>query len=308
MVVLVTGGAGFIGSHLCEKLVTEGFNVRIIDNFVTGKERNIEHFKKRLEIVKGSITDDKSVIAALKDVEKVYHVAAQASVAISVKDPVFDATTNIIGTINLLEGSIRNDVEAFVFVSSGGAVYGNAEVIPTPETAPKEPVSPYGTSKAAGELYVEYHSRVNGLKYTIVRPGNIYGPRQDPFGEAGVISIFLEALKHDKPLHIFGDGRNTRDYLYVGDLVDLLYLSGEDPKNTAINAGTGKETSVLELVSLMRTVTKKNPKVIYDPPRPGDARRSCLDITKARELMGWEPKIDLKDGIRLTWEWIVNQQ
>lgn len=304
MVLLVTGGAGFIGSHLCEKLLNEGFDVRIMDNFVTGKESNIESFKDQLEIVKGSITDGEIVKSSLKDVEKVYHVAAQASVAVSVKDPVLDATTNIIGTINLLEESIRKDVESFVFVSSGGAVYGNATVIPTPESAPREPVSPYGASKAAGELYVEYHARVNGLKYMIVRPGNIYGPRQDPHGEAGVISIFLEAIKRGVALHVFGDGKNTRDYLYVKDLVDLLYLSSENPKNTAINAGTGKETSVLDLVSLMREVTGKNPTVIHDPPRPGDARRSCLDITKAQEMLGWKPKIDLKEGIHLTWEWI----
>ncbi len=306
MVVLVTGGAGFIGSHLCEKLLAEGFDVRIIDDFSTGKDSNLDPFRNKVNIVKSSITDLSSVKKVMKDVDTVFHVAAQASVSVSVKNPVHDANVNIIGTINLLEESVRNGVETFVFVSSGGAVYGNARVIPTPETEPREPVSPYGTSKAAGELYVEYHARVNGLKYTIVRPGNIYGPRQDPFGEAGVISIFLEALKQDQPLHVFGDGKNTRDYLYVGDLVDFIYLSGRNPKNTAINAGTGKETSVLELVSFMKEVTGKEAKVIHDPPRPGDARRSCLDITKAKELLGWSPKVELREGIRLTWEWIIN--
>ncbi len=307
MVVLVTGGAGFIGSHLCEKLLSEGYQVRLVDDFSTGKESNLTLFKEDLEIIKGSIIDKSIVKTAMKDVEIVFHVAAQASVSISVKDPMYDATINILGTINMLESAVEKDVDSFVFVSSGGAVYGNAQVIPTPESSPREPVSPYGTSKACGEMYVEYQARVSDLKYMIVRPGNIYGPRQDPFGEAGVISIFLDAIKRGEPLHIFGDGKNTRDYLYVRDLVDLIVLCGENPQNQAMNAGTGKETSVLHLVEIMREVTGKNPQVIHDPPRSGDARRSCLDITRANRLFGWYPKIELQRGIQLTWQWIQNK-
>ena len=303
MKVLVTGGAGFVGSHLIEELLSTGISVVCLDDFSTGKRKNLEQFKNKITIIEGDIRNPETVKTALIDVELVYHLAAQISVPNSVRNPLNDATININGFITLLKAIQKSSVKRIVYVSTGGAIYGEPEEIPAPETTSEEPISPYGLSKLVGEKYLEWFSRNYGLSYAIIRPANIYGPRQDPLGEAGVISIFLGKIHTNQPLEIFGDGTDTRDYIYVKDIAKICMIAMDSKLNGIYNAGTGIRTSLIDLISIIEKETNRSTQKKFSPPRPGDVKHISLDILKAKNTLNWTPQTHLKEGIKKTWEW-----
>ncbi|ACB08784.1 MAG TPA: UDP-glucose 4-epimerase [Thermotoga sp.] len=303
MNVLVTGGAGFIGSHVVDKLIENGYGVIVVDNLSSGK---VENLNRNALFYEQSIEDEEMMerIFSLHRPEYVFHLAAQASVAISVREPVRDAETNIIGSLVLLEKSIKHGVKKFIFSSTGGAIYGeNVKVFPTPETETPHPISPYGIAKYSIEMYLEFFAREYGLKYTVLRYANVYGPRQDPYGEAGVVAIFTERMLRGEEVHIFGDGEYVRDYVYVDDVVRANLLAMEKGDNEVFNIGTGRGTTVNQLFKLLKEITGYDKEPVYKPPRKGDVRKSILDYTKAKEKLGWEPKVSLEEGLKLTVEY-----
>ena len=309
MKILVTGGAGFIGSHIATAYRDRGDDVVVLDNLSSGKRANLPD---GVEFIEADIRDP--VAAQLireRRFDLVSHHAAQIDVRISVADPRLDAAINIDGVLNLLEASTAAGVGRFVYVSSGGVVYGTPEVRPTPEISPKLPESPYGVSKLTGEQYLYYYHRVHGLDYVAVRYSNVYGPRQDPHGEAGVVAIFSTRLMNDDALTIFGDGEQTRDYVYVGDVVGANLLVGDAdlPPSTTLdgrgfNVGTGVETSVNELAGAIARVSGTEAVLKRADARPGELRYSSLETAKLRGL-GWAPGVTLEEGLGETYEWIA---
>ena len=307
--VLVTGGAGFIGSHLADAYLRRGDEVVVLDNLVHGRRENVP---AGAEFVELDIRDPGAAdLIRERRFDIVNHHAAQMDVRVSVNDPRFDASVNIDGLLNLLEASREAEVGKFVFVSSGGVVYGEPDVRPTPEGAPKQPESPYGVTKLGGEYYLHYYHRVHGMDYVALRYSNVYGPRQDPHGEAGVVAIFSTKLLEDRPLTVFGDGEQTRDYVFVGDVVaaNLLLSEVTFPRSSALddrafNVGTGIETSVNTLADTLATAAGRPLRVDRAPARPGELMHSSLDATKLRRL-GWKPATDLQTGLRNTFEWIA---
>ncbi len=300
--ILVTGGAGFVGSHLVDRLIKEGYDVVVLDNLSTGSRENVNPKAKFVRVDIRS--EDLDKLINYNDIEIVFHLAAQINVRRSVENPTYDGDINILGTINILELMRKYDINKIIFASSGGAVYGEPIYLPVDERHPIKPLSPYGLSKYVGEEYIKLYNRLYGIEYSILRYANVYGERQNPKGEAGVISIFVnKMLKGERPT-IYGDGNQTRDFVYVGDVVDANILA-MTWKNEIVNIGTGKETSVNEIFNVIRSILgfKKDP--IYTSPRPGEVRRIYLDISKARSL-GWEPKVDLHEGIRRVVEWMKN--
>ena len=306
MKVLVTGGAGFVGSHLIETLLTQKIKVVCLDDFSTGNQNNVEAFKDRITVITGDIRDSDTVQLALEDVDYVYHLAAQISVSHSVNDPLHDASINIDGFITLLNAIQDSSVMRIVYVSTGGAIYGEPQQIPATEATLEEPISPYGLSKLVGEKYLKLYHRTYGLSYAIIRPANIYGPRQDPLGEAGVISIFLGRLLNSQPLEIFGDGLDTRDYIYVKDIADVCIKAMDSSTDDTFNAGTGIQTNLLELVDILKDVTSLPSEMIFSPPRAGDVHHIALDSLKAQNELNWVPSVSLKEGILNTWNWFKN--
>lgn len=306
---LVTGGAGFIGSHVAEAYLARGDRVWVLDDLSSGRESNVP---REAEFVQMSV-NDAGVPALFEKVggfDVVSHHAAQVDVRKSVADPRNDARVNLDGLLNLLESCRRTGVARFVFVSSGGVVYGEPDDRPTPETAPKLPLSPYGVSKLAAEFYLHYYHRIHGLDYVAVRYANVYGPRQDPHGEAGVVAIFSTRLIEQQPLTVFGDGSQTRDYVYVGDVVaanllvtDVDLPASSDLDQRAFNVGTGVETSVLELAHAIARVAGGALTVEHMAARAGELRHSCLDARKLRTL-GWQPGQTMSEGLRITYDYI----
>lgn len=296
--ILVSGGAGFIGSNLVDALVKEGHDVAVVDDLSTGRMENLSLSKDKISFHKMDIRD-KGVKKVLKDVEVIFHEAAQANVRRSVEDPFFDLDVNVRGLLNLVENA--PDLEKFVFASSGGAVYGEPETIPVTESHPTRPICPYGVSKLAGEEYLYYYRAVHGLKTAVLRYSNVYGERQDPLGEAGVISIFIEKALQNEAAEIFGDGLQTRDYIHVSDVV-AANLSALDRVGT-FNIGTGVETSVLDLVDILSEVAGRRVEAVHTDPRPGEVRRTALSIDHARIGLGWSPKTSLAEGMRRTYEY-----
>jgi UDP-glucose 4-epimerase len=307
MQCLVTGGAGFVGSHLMEQLISEKHSVTCLDDFSTGKEKNLDNIANEIQLIKGDIRDGEIIREALKDVDYLFHLAAQISVSRSVREPLFDASVNIEGMINLLDVTRDSTVKRFIYMSTGGAIYGEPESIPASESALEEPISPYGLSKLVGEKYLRWFHRIYGIPYTIIRPANIYGPRQDPLGEAGVISIFLGRIKNNEPLEIFGDGKDTRDYVYVNDIAEICINAMHSSSIDTFNAGTGTQTNLLELINTIEKVTQVDAEKKFCDPRPGDVKQIALDSKKAYEQLGWKPRTDLTTGIQKTWEWFLNQ-
>ncbi|HEU0015877.1 MAG TPA: NAD-dependent epimerase/dehydratase family protein [Longimicrobium sp.] len=307
--ILVTGGAGFIGSHVARAYLERGWAVTVLDSLVHGRRENLP---EGVEFVHADVRDEAAARLVLDGgFDVVSHHAAQMDVRVSVQDPRFDAAVNVDGLLNLLEASRQAGVGRFVYVSSGGVVYGTPETRPTPETAPKLPESPYGVSKLAGEQYLFYYHRVHGMEYVALRYANVYGPRQDPHGEAGVVAIFSTRLLEGRPLTVFGDGAQTRDYVYVGDVVAANLAAGEaelPPARTlddrAFNVGTGTETSVAELAHALSRVAGVEPRVEHGPARAGELRHSSLDTSRLRAL-GWAPRTGLDEGLRATYAWIA---
>jgi UDP-glucose 4-epimerase len=311
--ILVTGGAGFIGSHIAEAYQAQGNRVWVVDNLSTGRRANVA---KGIELVEMDICDN-SLDNLFKDVggfDVISHHAAQMDVRSSVEDPRNDARINVDGFLNVVECAMRHKAERFVFVSSGGVVYGEPEHRPTPETAPKGPLSPYGVSKLTAENYLFYYANIHGLSYAALRYSNVYGPRQDPHGEAGVVAIFSNRISAGEPLTIYGDGEQTRDYVYVGDVVRANMLVSESPleqptllDNRAYNVGTGVETSVNELARELMDAAGRKVDVKHAPARPGELMHSCLDNSRIREL-GWTPQQTLADGLAKTYHYITRRQ
>ncbi|MCC6543523.1 MAG: NAD-dependent epimerase/dehydratase family protein [Nitrospirae bacterium] len=300
MRVLVTGGAGFIGSHIVDRLLSEGHQVSVLDNLSTGKSENLN---KNAEFFKLDIENPRieKVIKKEKP-EVICHLAAQMDVRRSVADPAFDAKTNIIGMINLLEYAVRHGARKVIFSSTGGAIYGEGGPYPTVEDHKASPVSPYGISKLTGEHYLFFYQIMYGLKYVALRFANVYGPRQDPFGEAGVVAIFTKKmLKNDQPL-INGNGMQTRDYVYVEDVVDAVMRAIEKNENDVFNVGTGIETTVNELFRMLVEITGSNVREMHGPAKKGEQMRSCLSYDKIKKTMEWEPSVDLKTGLSNTVE------
>ncbi|HEV2061948.1 MAG TPA: NAD-dependent epimerase/dehydratase family protein [Solirubrobacteraceae bacterium] len=306
MRALVTGGAGFIGSNLVDALLERGDDVAIVDDFSSGRESNIEAALERgARLHRADIRDGEAVasMVAQERPEVVFHLAAQIDVRVSVARPAYDARTNIEGTINVLEAAREAGARRFVFASTGGAIYGETDVVPTPEDVPPRPMAGYGQSKFCAEAYLGLYERLHGMSTVALRFGNVYGPRQDPHGEAGVIAIFCGRFFRGERPTIFGDGRQTRDYIYVGDLVDAILAAGDADVGGAINIGTEEETTVLELVDAVRDAggaSESEFEPEFAEARMGEVERSCLDVSRAREVLGWESRVDVREGVRRT--------
>lgn len=306
MRILVTGGAGFIGSHLVDAYLKAGHEVAILDNFITGLPENLNPKAKFYEV---DITDEEAAKQAVLDFkpEIINHQAAHLSVSKSVENPQFDAKTNILGILNILEPASKNGLKKIIFASSGGAIYGDADIIPTPETYSAKPISPYGVAKLTTENYLNYYSAQYGIEWVALRYSNVYGPRQNPKGETGVIAVFMNLLKDNLQPIIFGDGKQTRDYVFVSDVVDANMLATEQGSG-AYNIATSKETDVNKVFDLVQSSMHTNFDKIYDEPRPGEQLRSALDISRAKTELNWQPKISLEDGVEQTVAWYLNQE
>ncbi|MBY0441208.1 MAG: GDP-mannose 4,6-dehydratase [Mycobacteriaceae bacterium] len=307
MRALVTGAAGFIGSTLVDKLLADGHVVVGLDNFATGRATNIEHLADNPEfffVEADIVTEDLVAVFDRHRPEVVFHLAAQIDVRHSVANPQFDASVNVIGTIRLAEAARRTGVRKIVHTSSGGSIYGAPAVYPTSEAVPVDPMSPYAAGKVAGEIYLNTFRQLYQLDCSHIAPANVYGPRQDPHGEAGVVAIFSQALLAGKPTKVFGDGSNTRDYVFVDDVVDAFILAAKPVGGgQRFNIGTGLETSDLQLHKAIAAAVKAPNTPEFHPPRLGDLTRSCLDISLAAEVLGWRPRVQLDDGLRRTVEY-----
>jgi len=301
MKILVTGGAGFIGSHIVDRFVQEGYEVAVVDNLSTGKRRHVNRAAKfyRTDIrswwLERVFRRERPVI--------VCHHAAQMDVRRSVRDPVFDAETNILGTLNVLRHAIKYGVRKVLFASSGGAVYGEPEKLPVSEDHLVRPASPYGISKAVGDEYLRYFRDADGLEFVSLRYANVYGPRQDPYGEAGVVGIFTQKMLLGEQPIINGNGRQTRDFVYVDDVVEANVAAANKAARGIYNVGTGKETSVNELFSLLAGLINPAIREVHGPAKKGEQQRIALDASKFHRELDWEPKVSLKDGLARTVEY-----
>ncbi|HEX6310952.1 MAG TPA: NAD-dependent epimerase/dehydratase family protein [Acidimicrobiia bacterium] len=308
MRALVTGGAGFIGSALTDRLLAEGSSVDVVDDLSTGSLANLADARAqrsgrfrfhRLDIRAPAMVD----LIIHRRPEIIFHLAAQADVRVSVARPTLDAEVNIIGSLNVFQGALSAGTGKVVFAGSGGTLYGVPEDLPVREGHPQRPVSPYGVAKKAVGDYLHYYREVHGLEYTVLALANVYGPRQDPHGEAGVVAIFAgKLLARERPT-IFGDGEQTRDFVFVDDVVDAFYRSAEKAGGLIVNIGTGEETSVQQLFDRMARVTGFKDPAHYAPVRPGELQRSALDPGRAAIHLGWKPWTPLDDGLRKTLEW-----
>lgn len=304
MRALVTGAAGFIGSTLVDRLRADGHPVVGLDNFATGRATNIEHLTGDVDF---SFVEADIVTADLADVlaqyrpEVIFHLAAQIDVRHSVADPQFDASVNVVGTIRLAEAARAAGVRKIVHTSSGGSIYGTPPRYPTHEDDPTDPASPYAAGKVAGEIYLNTFRNLYGLQCSHIAPANVYGPRQDPHGEAGVVAIFAQALLNGTPTKVFGDGSNTRDYVFVDDVVDaFVRAGGAGGDGQRFNVGTGVETSDRQLHSAVAAAVGAPDDPEFHPPRLGDLKRSCLDVSRAAEVLDWTPQVVLADGVART--------
>ncbi len=298
MKVLVTGGAGFIGSHLVDRLIQEGHEAIIVDNLATGKRRNINKAARFYKVDIQSWRLERVFRNERPNI--VMHLAAQMDVRKSVEDPVFDAQVNILGTLNVLQQAVKHGVRKVVFSSSGGAIYGEQEVYPAPESHVTNPLSPYGLSKLCGEQYLSYFQRVSGLQAVSLRYANVYGPRQDPEGEAGVVAIFIQKMLNNEQAVINGNGRQTRDFVFVDDVVEVnLAMMGQETLGT-YNVGTGVETSINDLFRILVQHTGSTCKEVHGPSKRGEQVRSVVDNTKLRHELSWEPKTNLSEGLKKT--------
>ncbi|MCA9783252.1 MAG: NAD-dependent epimerase/dehydratase family protein [Candidatus Cloacimonetes bacterium] len=307
MKILVTGGAGFIGSHLCDGLLADGHQVHIVDNLSTGQE---EFIARTAVFHRADIGDPE--LAGLFQRERfdvMYHLAAQIDVRASVADPVADARTNVLGSLNLLQQCVASGVGRVVFASTGGAIYGDTEHRPTPEDADCRPVSPYGITKLSLEKYLHFYRVQHGLAHTVLRFGNVYGPRQNPHGEAGVVAIFCKRLLAGEPAVINGDGLQSRDYVHVSDVARACRLAlAVDREELTCNVGTGVERDVVALFRILRDELAPDTPELFGPAAPGEQRTSCLDIRHTRAVLGWQPEVSFEDGLRATARWFRERQ
>ena len=302
---MVTGGAGFIGSNLVDALLARGDAVTIADDLSTGRRENLDGaLAAGATLVELDIRDREKVAELTREVapETIFHLAAQIDVRKSVADPAFDSSINVGGTANVLDAARAADARRFVFISTGGAIYGegDGQQLPLPESAPIAPMSPYGQSKYAGEGYLALYERLYGISGVSLRLGNVYGPRQDPLGEAGVIAIFCGKLLEGGRPTVFGDGKQTRDYIYVGDVVSAALAAAGSEATGAINIGTGIETDVLELVARLGELRGESFEPDFAPPREGEVQRISIDPARAAAELGWKAEMGLAEGLRVT--------
>ncbi len=297
----MTGGAGFIGSNVADGLIAEGYEVAIVDDLSNGREENIP---EKAKFYKTDVRDK-----ALEDVFKtekpdmVIHNAAQLSVRVSVEEPLLDADINIIGGLNLIDVCKKHNVKKIVFASSGGTVYGEQKVFPADESHPLGPISPYGVAKLATEHYLHYYLKIYSLDYIALRYANIYGPRQDPYGEAGVVAIFSNMMLAGEAPLINGDGLQTRDYTYVGDVVRVNIAAIKSDFVGPVNIGTGIETDVMALFNILKDASGRDIEEKHGPAKTGEQMRSVLDNSLARKVLGWKPEVSIEEGLKLTYEW-----
>jgi UDP-glucose 4-epimerase len=298
MKVLVTGGAGFIGSHLVDRLIQEGHEVVVVDTLSTGKRRNLNRAARFFKLDIQSWRLER--VFRNERPNLVMHLAAQMDVRKSVEDPIFDAQVNVLGMLNILQQAIKYGVQKVVFSSSGGAIYGEQEIYPAPESHVMRPLSPYGISKLCGEQYLSYYQRVNGLQIVSLRYANVYGPRQDPDGEAGVVAIFIQKLLNNEQAIVNGNGRQTRDFVYVEDVVEAnLAVMGQEIQGT-YNVGTGEETSINDLLRILVRHTNSTCKEVHGPAKNGEQTRSVIDSSKLRQELSWESRTELSEGLKRT--------
>jgi UDP-glucose 4-epimerase len=307
MRALVTGGAGFIGSHLVDALLERGDEVGVLDDLSTGSRENLTAaLDAGAQLIEADVTDDASVCGAVeaRPPEVIFHLAAQIDVRVSVSDPFFDARVNVGGTINVLDAARQAGTSRVVFASTGGAIYGEGSERhpPLDESAEVLPDAPYGQSKYAGEGYLALYERLYELSTVSLRLGNVYGPRQDPLGEAGVVAIFTGALLDGRTPRVFGDGRQTRDYVYVGDIVEAMLIAAESQATGTFNVGTGIETSVRELGRMIAAACDRPFEPEMAPPRPGEVQRIAIESSKAEHELGWRAATSLEEGLRRTAE------
>src|SRR3954447_16985542 len=307
MRALVTGGAGFIGSNLVDALLERGDEVVVVDNLSTGRESNLAGALERgATLERADIRDFQAMLALFDEAktEVVFHLAAQIDVRKSVEDPGFDARTNVEGTVNLLEASRRAGARRFVNTSSGGAMYGAQDVLPTPEDATPAPMAPYGASKACADLYCGLFERLYDYSVASLRYANVYGQRQDPLGEAGVIAFFGGRLLAGERPTVFGNGEQTRDYVYVGDVVAANLAAGDSDARGGFNIGTGEEKTVLDIVEIFHEIGGADSfEPEFAPPRLGELERSWIDVSRARDELGWTAEVGLLEGMRRTLDW-----
>ncbi len=307
MRALVTGGAGFIGSTLVDRLLDDGHSVTAVDNLSRGRAANLQKARENANyrfVHADLVTADLDDVVAECKPDVIFHLAAQIDVRVSVLNPAADASVNVIGTVRLAEAARLAGVRKIVFTSSGGSIYGEPTTFPVTEAMPVNPMSPYAAGKVAGEIYLNTFRQLYGLECTHIAPANVYGPRQDPHGEAGVVAIFAQALLHGRDTKLFGDGGNTRDYVFVDDVVSaFIAASGAFGNGQRFNIGTGVETSDRELHSLVAHAADAPDSPALLPARLGDVRRSALDPALATEVLGWAPKVDIEEGIRHTVEY-----
>ena len=310
--VLLSGGAGFIGSHVADAHLAAGYEVTILDNLSSGRRENVPRGARLVRADIGSPEARK--LLATGGFTHLNHHAAQIDVRVSVTDPVRDAQVNILGLLNLLEGAREGGVRRVVFASSGGVVYGESDRLPHKEDAPKMPVSGYGVSKLTSEHYLAVFAGLYGMQCVSLRYANVYGPRQNTDGEAGVVAIFGSRLKRGQGITVYGDGKQTRDYVFVKDVAraNLCAATGALPPlksidSVAFNVGTGREASVNELVATMLEAAGKKVPVEHAPPRPGELNRSSVDPGRIEREWGWRPEVDLAEGVRQTYQWIAGQ-
>ena len=299
MRVVVTGGAGFIGSHVVDALLARGDEVHVLDNLTNGKRENVADGARFHE---GDIRSDAEPVFAEARPEACFHLAAQADVRVSVERPDYDADVNVLGTLRVLEAARAHGAKV-VFSSTGGAIYGECDR-PAPEDYPRRPLAPYGASKLAGEEYLQAYNRLYGTSHVVLRYGNVYGPRQDPHGEAGVVAIFMNCLRAGKTPRIFGDGLQTRDYVYAGDVAQVT-LAALRSDGGVFNVGTGRETSVVDLLAAIQEVTGTSVEPEFAEPRAGELQRSVLDVALAERELGWRAEHSLTDGLAETWAWVT---
>jgi UDP-glucose 4-epimerase len=305
--ILVTGGAGFIGSHVVDRLLADGYAVDVVDNLTTGRRERVDS-RARLHICDLRDSRLDAVFTEARP-DTLVHVAAQAAVSRSVTDPCLDASVNVLGTIALLEACRRHGVDRAIYTSTGGAGYGDTNVLPTPEEHPLRPSSPYGISKVTAERYLECWAALTGGRGLTLRLANIYGPRQDPAGEAGVIAIFTSRLLTGVPCLVNGDGEQTRDYVYVGDVADAVARAVVSDDVTGVaNIGTGVETTVNELYRRLARLTSVSRAAEHGSAKPGEQRRSLLDAARAKALLGWHAVTSLDEGLAQTVAWFRKEQ
>lgn len=298
MKILVTGGAGFIGSHVCDEFIAKGHSVEALDSLSTGSRKNLSAAVPLAVLDIRSPEAASYIVAHRPDV--VCHLAAQMDVRKSVDDPCFDAESNILGTLNLLEAARRAGVKKFIFSSTGGAIYGEQDVFPAPETHATRPVSPYGVSKAAGELYLGYYRAQYGLDFVALRYANVYGPRQNPHGEAGVVAIFARRLVARESCTIYGDGAQTRDFVFAQDVARANSLALERDFVGPVNIGTGIETDINRVYELLAAAAGVRQPATHAAAKPGEQRRSCIDPSLAKRVLGWSPTVAVEEGLRQT--------